>query len=285
MRATLNYLQLTEQESEYIQTHLDEGVVTIMMNKPKKLNGWTSEMMAAFRSAFEKAKADDGCKVVIFTGTGNYYCAGVNLGGTLKLMAPKKLHTLIIKNNEALFDLFLTFPKPILVAVNGPAIGASVTSATLCDGIIASETATFSTPFAALGITPEGCSSIQFARLMGEENAKRMLFSEGWRPNAQEALEVGLIQHVAPAETLQQQAQAIAVQWVKENRKRSFLGGSELTELQTVNARESVELANCFLSGPFLKGQTKFLWSKKKHVPAMMFFLLWVLRPLWRLFL
>ena len=91
-----------------------------------------------------------------------------------------------MENNQALFNLFLDFPKPILIAVNGPALGASVTSATLCDGIIASDKATFSTPFAALGVTPEGCSSVQFARLMGEENAERMLGREGWRPGAEE---------------------------------------------------------------------------------------------------
>jgi hypothetical protein len=74
-----------------------------------------------------------------------------NIVVLFQVMHPQKLHGFIVKNNAAIFNAFIEFPKPILVAVNGPAIGACVTSATLCDGIIASEKATFSTPFAKLG--------------------------------------------------------------------------------------------------------------------------------------
>lgn len=281
----MNYLNLSEIDAAYIQSFLKDGVLTISMNKPKKLNGWTTEMMAAYAIAFEKASQDEHTKAVIFTGVGDYYSAGVNLGGVLTLMSPKKLHRLIVEHNESLFDRFLTFPKPILVATNGPAIGASVTSATLCDGIIAADNSTFSTPFAVLGITPEGCSSIQFARLMGEANAQRMLGTEGWKPNADEALAAGLIQKVVAKEQLQTEAQKIALSWVNEGRNRSILGGGELSELQAVNARESEELANRFLGADFLKGQYKFLWQKNKRGPSLVFLLLWLLRPLWRHFL
>ncbi len=281
----MNYLNLTDSAASYIQTSIKEGVVTIQMNTPKKLNGWTNEMMEAFSSAFENAKQDADTKAVIFTGVGNYFSAGVNLGGTIKVMHPKTLHSLILNHNQGLFELFLDFPKPILVAVNGPAIGASVTSATLCDGIIASDTATFLTPFAALGITPEGCSSIHFARLMGEQNAQRMLGSEGWKPTAQEALEAGLVQSVVAKDQLQDEAQKIAQDWVATGRVRTFLGGSELAELKAVNERESLELADQFLGANFLREQFKFLWSKKKRVPAIVFLLLWLSRPLWKFLL
>ena len=281
----MNDLNLSENSSAYIQSSLKAGVLTIMMNKPNKLNGWTTEMMDAFATALENAAKDEATKAVIFTGAGDYYSAGVNLGGTLKLMAPKKLHQLIVEHNQSLFDKFLTFPKPILVAVNGPAIGASVTSATLCDAIIAADTSTYSTPFAALGITPEGCSSIQFATLLGEKTAQRMLKKEGWKPNAQEALAAGLVQWVVPKVQLQAEAQKIAQQWVTDGRSRKILGGIALSELQTVNKRESIELANRFLGAEFLRGQFTFLWRKKKHLPSMVFLLLWLLRPLWKRFL
>ncbi|PKG97102.1 enoyl-CoA hydratase/isomerase family protein [Paraglaciecola sp. MB-3u-78] len=281
----MNYLNLSENSSAYIQSSLKSGVLTIMMNKPKKLNGWTTEMMEAFATAFENAAKDEPTKAVIFTGAGDYYSAGVNLGGTLKLMAPKKLHKLIVEHNQKLFDRFLTFPKPILIAINGPAIGASVTSATLCDAIIAVDTSTFSTPFAALGISPEGCSSVQFVTLMGEQNAQRMLGNEGWKPNAEEALTVGLVQWVVPKGKLQAEAQKVAQQWVIDGHSRKILGGRELSELQFVNARESIELANRFLGANFLRGQFTFLWRKKKHLQSMVFLILWLLRPLWKHFL
>lgn len=277
----MNDLNLHKLSAEYVTTTITDNVLTVMMNKPDKLNGWTEEMMNAFKEAFAKANTEDSVKAVIFTGIGKYFSAGVNLGGTLKVMHPKKLHQFIIQHNQVLFEAFLNCSKPILVAVNGPAIGASVTSATLCNGIIASETATFLTPFEALGITPEGCSSIHFPRMMGEQNAQRMLGAEGWKPTADEALKAGLVQWVAPQDKLQEQAQAIAKEWIDKGVKRSFLAGSQLEELKEVNAKESVQLADAFLGADFLKGQAKFLWSKNKKVPSSVFLLLWALKPVW----
>ena len=122
---------------ELLLRDLDEGVLTLTMNNPKRLNGWTMEMMDAIKAAFKEAATNDDIKAIILTGTGKYYCAGVNLGATLKLDHPKKLHGMIVEQNQALVDAFLDCPKPILVAANGPAIGASVTSATSrwCDCI------------------------------------------------------------------------------------------------------------------------------------------------------
>ncbi|MEH6347370.1 MAG: enoyl-CoA hydratase/isomerase family protein [Bermanella sp.] len=278
----MNELNLSNSAAEYVQTSIKDSVLTIMMNKPKKLNGWTQEMMDAFKEALAVAAKDDSSKAVILTGAGHYYSAGVNFGGTLKPMHPKKLHKMIVEHNQKLFEVFLNFPKPILVAMNGPAIGASVTSATLCDGIIASENATFATPFAALGITPEGCSSIHFSRLMGEAGAQRMLGSEGWKPTASEALAAGLIQWMVPHEQLLDEAHAIAKDWVEKGQGRTFLAGSQLQELKDANARESLELADAFLGADFLREQFKFSWGKKKRAPAIVFLTLWLLRPLWK---
>lgn len=264
-----------------ILTHKQDGVTTLTLNTPERLNGWTMEMMDALKEGCRAAAWDDETKVLVLTGADPYYCAGVNLAATLRLVHPRKLHAMIVEHNQALFDAFLDFPKPLLVAVNGPAIGASVTSATLCDGIVASEKATFSTPFAALGVTPEGCSSVHFARIMGQANADRMLGVEGWKPTAEEALEAGLIQWTAPHDKLVEEAHRIAREWIASGAARSFRGGSERDELKAINARESVELADSFLSAPFIKAQFKFLWSKKKLGPAAMFLAMLISRPLW----
>jgi len=277
----VNQLNLNTEDAKYIQTTLADGVLTVTMDQPKKLNGWTAEMMGAFKAAFAEASKTEAVKALVFTGNGDYFSAGVNLGGTMKLMHPKKLHRFIVEHNQELFEAFLDFPKPLLVAINGPAIGASVTSSTLCNGIIAAEKATFSTPFAALGITPEGCSSIHFSRLMNKQDAQRMLGHEGWKPTASEALSVGLVQWVVSKDQLQTEAQRIAKEWVDSGETRKFLAGSDLEELKSANRRESLELADAFLGPDFLKEQSRFLWSKKKRVPSLMFLSLWLLRPLW----
>jgi len=91
------------------------------MNRPEKLNGWTENMMLEMERHFKRAAKDEKVKVVILTGAGKYYCAGVNLSGIIRPMHPKNLHTMIREKNQLLFDMFLDFQKPIIAAVNGPA--------------------------------------------------------------------------------------------------------------------------------------------------------------------
>merc|ERR1719187_1567933 len=275
-----HFSELGQVNPDLILKSTKNCVTTLTMNDPKKLNGWTGPMMVTLRQYFNEYAKDDKTKVLVLTGKDPYYCAGVNLSATMKPMHPKKLHSLIVQNNQAIFDAFLDFPKPILVAVNGPAIGACVTSATLCDGIVASEKATFSVPFAALGIPPEGCSSIHFERMLGKEAAKKML-DEGWKPSGQEAKEIGLVIDTVPHEQLMPRAQELAERWIAEGRKRTIPGGGSLEEYKAVNAKESVDLADAFLSVPFLEGQRKFLKSKGKNQQAAVFWLVKTLRPLW----
>ena len=177
------------------------------------------------------------------------------------------------------FDVFLDYPKPILVALNGPAIGASVTSATLCDGIVASDTATLSTPFARLGIPPEGCSSVNFERIMGKEAAHKMLF-ENCVLTAKEAKQLNFVLDVVPADNLLQTAQSIAEKWILDNKVRHVA-----SDLKKVNEKESQDLADAFLSEPFLNAQYKFLLSKNKAQQAYVFKLMAMTRPLWSMML
>lgn len=264
-------------------TSTRDGVTTLTMNDPRRLNGWTQEMMTALRKALSTANADPETKVVVLTATDPYYSAGVNLAGAFKLDMPAKLHGFIVESNRALFEMFLDFEKPILVAVNGPAIGATVTSATLCDAVVASERATFSTPFARLGVTPEGCSSEVFPRKFGAATAERMLGREGWVPTASEAKAIGLVDMVVPHERLLEEAQALARSWIDEGKRRAFPAGFTREALKAINTRESEVLADAFLASPFLMGQFRFLWSKKKRGMAMTFLALRVTRPLWAL--
>jgi len=267
--------------SDLIVTTHAEGVTTLRMNHPRRLNGWTRPMMDALLAGLQQAADDDACGALVLTGTDPYYCAGVNLSGTLQLGHPRELHRRIVEHNESLFAAFLTFPKPILVAANGPAIGAAVTTATLCDALVASDRATFSTPFARLGVPPEGCSSVTFDQLMSPADAQRMLGPEGWAPTGTEAVDAGLATHLAPHDDLLPQAQALAARWVAEGRTRTLRGGFTLDELLAVNARESVQVADAFLSRTFLRGQARFLWTKKKRGPALAFAALWLTQPAW----
>lgn len=262
-----------------------DGVRTLRMNNPRKLNAWTMTMLETLREQMQRAADDDDVGAIILTGTDPYYCAGVNLSSVITLDHPAKLHAFIVEKNEELFDLFLSYPKPIMVAVNGPAIGASVTSLLLCDGVIASEEATFSTPFAKLGVTPEGCSSVTFPKILGQRAAERMLYEEGWQPTGSEAAEIGLVDRVVAHDALLDEAQKVARGWVEADRGREIRAGLPIDELRKINRRESEELAYAFLGTEFLRGQFEFLWSREKYGPALIFFALLVTRPFWSQFL
>mmetsp|Transcript_8534 Transcript_8534/g.20848 ORF Transcript_8534/g.20848 Transcript_8534/m.20848 type:complete len:309 (+) Transcript_8534:3-929(+) len=265
-----------------LRVQVSAGIKTLIYNNPKKLNAWTSKLMMGIRAELDEAASNPSIGAVVLTGTDPYYCAGVDLGAMVsKPMWPSALHALLVSQNTALFETFLCFPKPLFAAVNGPAIGASVTSATLGEGIIASEKATFHTPFHALGIVPEGCSSVHFARLMGEENAERMLGAEGWKPTAAEALGAGLVQKVVPHEDLLSEAQKMAEEWVAAAKPKKLVADNLLEEYKAVNEAESRALADAFLSPSFFENQANMATKKGKTSKALFFSAVKALRPLW----
>lgn len=243
-------------------------------------------MMAVLRKNLQDAATDPITKVVIITGRDPYYCAGVDLAGLLSFRNLSMLRLLIAVKNQSLFDQFLNFPKPIIIAVNGPAIGASVTSATLCDAIIASKQATFSTPFYRLAVTPEGCSSVHFEYLIGKNNAQRMLGKEGWIPTGDEAAQIGLITKCVDHIELMDEATKLARKWINEEYTgRKHMGFNDTLFLKEVNRRESEALADAFLSKNFLTSQANFLKGKGKHRLAYTFKFLAFTNPIWSKFI
>ena len=105
-------------------------------------------MLSSLLSTLQSLSKDTSASAVVLTGTGDYYCAGVDLSGSFELGTPQNTYNKIVESNRNVFDTFLDFEKPLIAACNGHAIGASVTSATLCDAIVAaSPEVTFTTPF------------------------------------------------------------------------------------------------------------------------------------------
>ena len=283
----------TSRAADLVVTSTLNGVRTIRMNRQARLNAWTQPMIHSWNDSFNAAAVDESVEAVIFTGAATdgaavdagrdeYYCAGADLSGLFAPKMPAALHAEIVAANESLFDAFLSFPKPLFAAVNGHAIGASVTSATLCDGVIASPDATFHTPFAALGVPPEGCSSVLFERIMGAEHAHAMLV-EGWKPSAAEMLDAGFVQSVVPRDELLDAAQTIAEQWVASATPKRH--GAQLAELKAVNAMESALLADAVFSLPFMEAQLAFARRRKKAQLVRFFKVLIATRPLWGLLL
>jgi len=238
-------------------------------------------MMEAVTDALARCAKDEAVKAAVITASGKYYCSGVDFFGSMPKMRPSSFVAWVRDLNQGIFDAFLDFPKPLIAAVNGPAIGASVTSAALCDAILAVPSATFHTPFRALGITPEGCSSVNFPDLIGDQNAKVFL-EEGRKVDAAEAHRMGFVQEVIePPESLVQRARVLAASLAEKGQGRRWAKDSQWLEtLRRANREESVALAESFLKRPFLEAQYNFAAAKGKAVPKMIFWVAKTFQPL-----
>ena len=263
-------------------------LLIITFNNEKKRNAWNEALMKELKEHLEFAGQNDDVKGVVITGKGTYYSAGVDLSSLIKVMNPSKLVTDIRDKNEQLFAMFIDFPKPLVAAVNGPAIGAAVTSMLLMDMVFSSENATFSVPFAKLGLPSEGCSTITFQERIGQPSATRMLGQENWIPTANEALDIGLIDQIVKEdqENLEWNVVKSASEYlhfkIKNGYKKRNLDEKKILYLRQVNAKESANVANSVVSEKFLDAMFKFNMKRNKRLLSFFFWLAkWTL-PLWK---
>ena len=210
-----------------IRYDVADRIATLTLNRPDKLNAFTGVMMAEMIDAFGKADADDNVRVVIVTGAGRGFCAGADLSQGAKTFdyaartdRPEKAGVPqgpnIDRSHEGVRDgggrvtlrIFESL-KPVIAAVNGPAVGIGLTMQLPMDIRIASESARFGFVFARRGIVPEACSSWFLPRLVGISKAMEWC-ATGRVFDAKEALEGGLVSKVVKPEELLPTAHALA---------------------------------------------------------------------------
>jgi enoyl-CoA hydratase/carnithine racemase len=198
---------------------VEDGIATITLNRPDKLNAFTTTMMLDLIAAFDATDADDQVKAVIVTGAGRGFCAGADLssgGQTFNYAARGEAARDEAKVGDVYRDgggrvtlrIFDSL-KPVICAVNGPAVGIGVTMQLAMDIRIASTEARFGFVFARRGITPEAASSWFLPRLVGISTALEWSYSGRVFPAA-EAKERGLVRSLHAPEDLLPAARAIA---------------------------------------------------------------------------
>jgi enoyl-CoA hydratase/carnithine racemase len=210
---------MTAPTFETILYAVEDGVATITLNRPDRLNAFTTQMMLDMIAAFDATDADDAVKVVIVTGAGRGFCAGADLSGgaeTFNYAArgeaardETKVGDVYRDGGGRLTLRIFDSLKPVIAAVNGPAVGIGVTMQLAMDIRIASEAARFGFVFARRGIAPEAASSWFLPRLVGISKALEWCYSGRVFPAA-EALEGGLVRSVHTPDELLPAARAIA---------------------------------------------------------------------------
>jgi len=196
---------------ETLLTELRDRVLTVTMNRPDRLNAFTTQMMLDWLHLLDAIDADDDVRAVIVTGAGRGFCAGADLGGggkTFDGSSEEKLHEHRDGGGRVTLRIF-ECKKPLIAAVNGPAVGVGVTMTLPMDVRLASEQARFGFVFARRGIVPEAASSWFLPRVVGISQAMEWV-ATGRVFGAQEALAGRLVSRVVPAAELLPAAQALA---------------------------------------------------------------------------
>lgn len=181
------------------------GVRLLTFNRPDKLNAFDSPLYDAAAAALRAAAADDGVGAVVLTGAGRAFSAGQDLAEMARLASGEASSS----SFPAFVDELTAFPKPLLAAVNGVAVGIGMTMLAHCDIVYVDEGARMRTPFTELGVPPEAASSLLFPARMGWQQAARVLFTSDW-VTAPEAVALGLALHVSPAGTVVDETLALA---------------------------------------------------------------------------
>jgi enoyl-CoA hydratase/carnithine racemase len=209
---------------EQIIYDVADGIATITLNRPEKLNAFTGTMMAEMIDAFDKIDADDDVRAVIVTGAGRAFCAGADLSSGGKTFdyegrgddSPVGPNGELRYSSESARDgggrltlRIFECLKPVIAAVNGPAVGIGSTMQLAMDIRIASDTARFGFVFARRGIVPEAASSFFLPRVVGISQALEWCYS-GRVFDAQEALNGKLVKQVVPGDQLISTATALA---------------------------------------------------------------------------
>jgi enoyl-CoA hydratase/carnithine racemase len=194
-----------------IRTEVTDAICTITLDRPEKLNAFTTTMMRELLAAFDETDADDAVRVVIVTGAGRGFCAGADLssgGDTFDYHEHGGLAEHRDGGGLVALRIFES-RKPVIAAINGPAVGVGITMTLPMDVRIASSAARFGFVFARRGIVPEAASSWFLPRLVGISQAAEWCYTGRVFP-AEEALAGRLVSRVVPPAALLDTARALA---------------------------------------------------------------------------
>lgn len=241
-----------------------EGIVTLVLNRPDRLNALNNDLATSLNDALERISQDDSIRVVILTGAGRGFCAGGDLGAIGKgrqTGATKELEPLLRSGMQAVLKM-RTMHQPVIAAVNGPAAGAGMNIALAADIRIAAEEATFGENFSRVGLFPDFGGTWFLPQLVGPSVAAE-LFYTGEMIDAQNAFRLGIVNRVVPAAQLEAEAKSLA-QKISQGPPVSIraikraLFGAEKTALAKALEHEVQEQIRCYLSEDCSEGIRAF---------------------------
>ncbi|MBC81869.1 MAG: enoyl-CoA hydratase [Gammaproteobacteria bacterium] len=248
---------------------LENKVLTIKFNRPDKLNPIGDTIIPYAIDRIKEAVTDSGVGAIVVTGAGRAFCAGGDVSGMSEQYEEKTFDHSVqkLRNDQELPRLLHSVPKVTIAAVNGFAMGAGLGLATSCDLRLASAGAKFGTAYANVGYGGDYGTTWNLTRLLGEAKAKELFFLPDVI-DAEEALRIGLVNRVLPAETFLKDAQEVAqriangplvsYRWMKEN-----INQSSVVDFETMLDKESVTHTLCGATEDHQEGVTAFMEKRQ----------------------
>jgi len=241
--------------SNTVLTEIRDGVATLTLNRPQRLNAVNGELSRALNHALEAASQSRDVRVILITGAGKAFCAGADSKVLNEYAADPAAPN--SGSGRLRYGELMALPKPVIAAVNGPCAGIGVALACCCDIRLASDGAFFVAPFVKLGLTAEVGLAWLLPRLIGTGNALDLLMSAR-RVGADEALSKGLVTYVYPSGSFPSAAWAYAAAMAAAGAPGALLAikqqvYSALTQDFAAAETDSVRLTFESLKGPDFK--------------------------------
>ena len=248
-----------------VLTERDGAVTTITLNRPEAMNAANTELRDGLRAAVEQAAADPHTRAVVLTGNGRAFCSGADLKSGFEPAADGRpdIRSALNDHFHPIIEGLRTMPKPVISAVNGPAVGIGLSFALAGDLVLAAESSYFLLGFVNIGLVPDGGSSCLIPERIGFARATEMAML-GERVPAEQALSWGLINRVIPDAELQAAAHALATR-MAQGPTRSYAGSKrQLNAWSFGRFKEQLELEasiqhEAARTADFVEGVTAFV--------------------------
>ncbi|MBL8152342.1 MAG: enoyl-CoA hydratase/isomerase family protein, partial [Blastocatellia bacterium] len=253
---------------ENIEIRKEGATFWLVLNRPDKLNALVGRVREEIFEALDQAEKDPEARVVVITGNGKGFCAGGDIGYMAELQSQQDLEAFskLLESGRRVVTKIRSLPKPVIAMINGVAAGAGLNLALACDIRIAADTAKFSQAFSKIGLHPDWGGTFFLPRLIGTAKACELVFT-GDPIEADQALQIGLVNRVVPIEKLSEVVSEMAEKLAKRPplaialAKQGLYKGIE-SNLDAALDYETEAQKRCFISEDANEGISAFLQKR-----------------------
>jgi 2-(1,2-epoxy-1,2-dihydrophenyl)acetyl-CoA isomerase len=255
----------------HVNVHVHDGVGLIQLNRPEKMNAIGALTRKQLGEAIKQAERDDAVRVVVLTGSGRAFCSGADVtemaidGGGMR--TPEDVGN-VLREYMPMLTRLRTMPKPVIAAMNGPAVGIGASFALACDIRIATPEAYLLEAFVNIGLAPDGGVSWLLPRMVGTGVAYEMFFT-GKPLSAVDAHRLGIINRLVPADRLEAEVGEFAAQLVSQPRQAMAAAKRAVNHALEASYEEALEFESYLqeaqaASPEFAEGVAAFLARRAK---------------------